>query len=100
MTAIPTNVDNFQVTRPEIDEIYTLYEVVCKGHLPKTKFRKIIQKFFDFTIDAYITGMGPLSRGEAMCAFEQYLKRYYKIGKPCSESTKIFNAVDLWHPYT
>ena len=99
-----SNVDNFSVNKTEATEIFTIYNR-SGGKLPKKHFPDVLQKFFDFTFDAYISGTG--SRSEALENFEIWLvsEHGHNFGGSCvigrdAEVHSIFRAVDNWSAYT
>jgi len=99
MKAPPGNVDNFSMSDDDSDKVFSIYSA-HGGKLDKVKFRSVLQKFFDHTFDAYISGMGPIDRDQAMSNFEKYLSRYHGFTRPEQEATRVFYAVDSFASYT
>ena len=68
------------------------------GAIPRSKFSDILQKFYDYTFDAYIHGDG--SRENSMHSFRQFLDTVPEVTNPVIESNRIFRAVDSFGAYT
>ena len=79
---------------PEVYENYTY----LGGAIPRSKFSDILQKFYDYTFDAYIHGDG--SRENSMYSFQQFLDTVPEVTNPVIESNRIFRAVDSFGAYT
>jgi hypothetical protein len=92
--------EGFGMTKQEFDQVLQNYWCHPDATLTRQQFRRILPKFYDFTFDAYISGIG--CRTEAMCKFIDYLCRYYPkaVGNPSDEASRIFYAVDDFAAYT
>ena len=68
------------------------------GAIPRSKFSDILQKFFDYTFDAYIYGDG--SRQNSIYSFRLFLDTVPEVKNSLAESNRIFFAVDNYGAYT
>lgn len=82
-----------EFTEKEYMEIYQIFIKISKSqNIPNfEKFKTNIDKFIEFTYDAYIPNIG--SKGEATIKWIEF------IGSE-EIAHNYFKAVDSWHAYT